>query len=303
MNAEIIEEYPFLNDGGQMGELTRAFDWSKTAIGSTDTWPQSLRTIVSLVLTSKFPMLLWWGPEMIQIYNDAYRPSLGNQGKHPSALGQPGEECWTESWNVISPLVNQVWSTGEATWNEDQLIPIYRNGQIEDVYWTFSYSPVREESGRVGGILVVCTETTDKVNTLRQLEEREQQLRFAIDATNLATWDLDPTTNRFDGNKRLRDWFGVSIDDAISLQTAISVIADEDKHRVTQAIWTAMVPQLGGQYDITYTLVHPESGDRRVVRAKGQTHFGGRRCGLSLQRYITGYHQRGIDATATRKDE
>ncbi len=275
MNAELTEEYPFLNDGGQMGQLTRAFDWSTTAIGPAKDWPQSLRTIVSVVLTSKFPMFLWWGPDMVQLYNDAYRPALGlnEGGKHPVALGQQAKDCWPEIWDVISPLLDQVWTTGEATWSENQLIPIYRNGQLEDVYWTFSYSPVRVESGQIGGILVVCNETTDKVNMLRQLKEREEQFRFAIDATDLATWDVDPKTNRLSGNERLKEWFGLPAQATISLQTALDVITDEDRNRVVQAIDIALQLQSGGQYDITYTIVHPKSGNRRIVRAKGQTHF------------------------------
>ena len=276
MNVETSEEYPFLNDGGQLGELTRAFDWAATVIGSPGVWPQSLRTTVSLLLASKFPMLLWWGPEMIQFYNDAYLPTFGPGagGKHPAALGQRAEDCWSETWAVIKPLIDQVWQTGEGTWREDQLISIHRNGRIEDTYWTFSYSPVRDELGQVGGILVVCSETTDQVNTLRRLEEREEQLRFAIDATDLATWDLNPITNRFDGNARLRSWFGLSVDADISLQNALDIIADEDRNRITQAIWTAILPGSAGQYDVAYTVVHPESGSRRVVRAKGRAHFG-----------------------------
>ena len=275
MSAEPIQKYPFLNDGGEMGERIRSFDWSATSIGSPGVWPQSMRTIVSVVLASKFPMLLWWGPEMIQLYNDAYLPTFGAGagGKHPAALGQRAEDCWPETWDVVEPLTNQVWQTGKATWSKDQLILINRNGRIEDTYWTFSYSPVRNESGQIGGILVVCTETTDKLTTLRQLEEREAQLRFAVDATDLATWDLDPGTNRFDGNRRLRSWFGLPSEADISLQTALDVIVEEDRNRVTQAIWAALQPQLGGQYDTTYTIVHPVSGSRRLVRAKGQTKF------------------------------
>jgi hypothetical protein len=95
--AIITENYPFLQGGGEMGELTRAFDWSQTSLGSPDKWPQSLRTTVSTILSSKFPMFLWWGEELIQFYNDAYRPSLGNHGKHPLALGQKGKDCYTAS--------------------------------------------------------------------------------------------------------------------------------------------------------------------------------------------------------------
>ena len=173
-------DYPFLAGGGEMGALTRKFNWSATPVGAPDQWPQSLRTTVSNLLRSRFPMFLWWGPDMIQFYNDAYRPSMGNDGKHPHALGQRGEECWPEIWDIISPLHKQVISNGEATWMEDQLIPIYRNGKIEDVYWTFSYSSVLDDEGRHGGILVTCTETTAKVSMLKQLQVSEQRFHNLV---------------------------------------------------------------------------------------------------------------------------
>jgi PAS domain S-box-containing protein len=171
--------YHFLDGGGEMGELTRAFDWSKTAIGAPETWPQSLRTIVSIILLSDFPMFLWWGDDMIQFYNNAYRPSLGNSGKHPGALGQNAAECWPEIWAVIYPLIRRVKETRESFFSEDQLIPIYRNGKVEDVYWTFSYSAVLEESGKVDGVLVVCTETTKKVLLLKEKELSEERLKIS----------------------------------------------------------------------------------------------------------------------------
>lgn len=163
-----------------MGALTRAKDWSRTAVGPPQTWPQSLRTTLSIILNSKFPMFLWWGPELICFYNDAYRPSLGQNGKHPQILGQPAKEAWHEIWPVISPLIQQVMQGGEAVWSEDQLIPIYRNNRIEDVYWTFSYSPVFDEGESVAGVLVTCTETTDKVLTLVRMEESERRFRNTV---------------------------------------------------------------------------------------------------------------------------
>ena len=173
------KRYYFLEGDGEMGRLTRAFDWSQTPIGPVELWPQSLRTTVDVILHSEFPMLLWWGEEMIQFYNDAYRPSLGLHGKHPSALGQRGEECWPEIWPIIKPLIDRVYRGG-ATWSEDQLIPIFRNGRVEDVYWTFGYSPVHDESGETAGVLVICKETTIQVKALRQTEENERILRNII---------------------------------------------------------------------------------------------------------------------------
>ncbi|WP_053223113.1 PAS domain S-box protein [Roseivirga seohaensis] len=167
--------YNFLSGGGEMGKLTRSKDWSKTSLGSPDTWSQSLRTTLGIILNSKFPMFLWWGPELLCFYNDAYRPSLGNEGKHPSILGMKAEEAWSEIWHIIKPLIDQVLEGGQSTWSEDQLIPIYRNGEIQDVYWTFSYSPVHNEQGKIAGVLVTCTETTQKVNSLKSLKDSNQR--------------------------------------------------------------------------------------------------------------------------------
>ncbi|MEP7142538.1 MAG: PAS domain S-box protein [Ferruginibacter sp.] len=165
----------FLVGGGEMGVLIREKDWSKSPVNNPENWPQSLRTTLNILLNSKFPMFLWWGPELICFYNDAYRPSLGKNGKHPAILGMGAEKAWPEIWDIIKPLIDQVLAGGEATWSEDQLIPIYRNGKIEDVYWTFSYSPVFDESATVAGVLVTCSETTKRVNTLKVLEESNRR--------------------------------------------------------------------------------------------------------------------------------
>lgn len=168
----------FLNGGGEMGELIRAYNWSDSPLGKPETWPPNLCSAVSLMLSSRFPMFIWWGEEMIQFYNDAYRPSLGENGKHP-AIGQRGEDCWKEIWPVIKPLIDEVWAGG-STWNEDQLIPIYRNGCMEDVYWTFSYSPLKDDTGAVHGVLVICHETTDKIKATKKLETVEKKFRNIV---------------------------------------------------------------------------------------------------------------------------
>ena len=145
-------EYPFLKGGGEMGALTRSHNWEQSPLGTPDTWPQSLRTTLSIILNSRFPMFLFWGEQHICFYNDAYRPSLGNDGSTP-CVRKPGVDVWPEIWPVIKPLIDQVFAGGEASWSEDQLIPIYRNGTLEDVYWTFSYSPVRMNPVRWRGFL------------------------------------------------------------------------------------------------------------------------------------------------------
>lgn len=174
-----VKKYSFLEEGGEMGELVRRFDWAQTSLGPIEQWPLSLRTAVGIVLHSGFPMLLWWGDDLIQFYNDAYRPSLGHNGKHPRALGQKGADCWTEIWDVIYPLIEQVKTTGKSFFFEDQLIPIYRNGKMEDVYWTFSYSAVYDEEDIIKGVFVTCHETTKKVEMVRRLEETQSALQLS----------------------------------------------------------------------------------------------------------------------------
>ena len=256
-----------------MGRLTREFDWSNTVLGRPERWSQNLLSTISLVLNSRFPMFIWWGPELIQFYNDAYRPSLGNEGKHPTALGQRGEDCWPEVWPVIKPLIDQVMSTGESTWSEDQLIPIYRNNKLEDVYWTFSHSGLKDESGKIAGVLVICNETTNKVQTYNSVQEAKKELEFAIEAADLGTWDLNPKTNHFMGNDRLKLWFGLPPDDEIDLNKAIDVIADEDKARVTQAIKNATEKGSDGSYSIIYTIINPQNNVKRIVEAIGRASF------------------------------
>ncbi|HEY2650138.1 MAG TPA: PAS domain S-box protein, partial [Puia sp.] len=170
----------FSSISGEMASLTREKDWSRTSLGPIKDWPQSLLILVNIVLNSRFPMLLMWGPDLLTFYNDGFRPSLGQNGKHPHMLGMRADEAWTEIWDTLKPLFDQVLSGGEAIWSQDQLVPIYRNGKIEDVYWTYSYSPVNDESGKINGLLVTCVETTETVSNKKKSEESERRLRSMI---------------------------------------------------------------------------------------------------------------------------
>jgi len=385
-----------------MGQLTRDYKWEDTVLGSPETWSQSLLTTISILLNSRFPMFLWWGPDLIQFYNDAYRPSLGNEGKHPTALGQRGIDCWPETWSVVKPLIDQVMSGGESTWSEDQLIPIYRNNKLEDVYWTYSYSRVIDESGKPAGVLAICNETTEKiksykivreaearfrnmiahspvamlitrgdnmvfeeinpamlqlidrdesvigkawydampelrgqpiidqlyhtyhtrqawtgydqpikinrngktevgyfnisyrpliiddkvagvlqtavdvtesVNAYNELQLAKHELELAIESAELGTWDLNPITNCFIGNNRLKAWFGLPPDNEIALEEAINHIIEADRQNVIDAIQNALKPGSDGNYNIIYTIINPETQVRRTVKASGKAVF------------------------------
>ncbi|MBC7500072.1 MAG: response regulator [Herminiimonas sp.] len=152
----------FLARQSEMCALVREFDWSSSALGAISTWSPELRTAIGIVMNATQPMFLWWGPDLIQVYNDGYLPFFG-QGKHPCALGQRGKECWPEIWDIIGPQIVGVLHGVATPLFEDRLVPILRNARIEDVYWTYSYSPVYGADDSVAGVLVVCTETTAKV--------------------------------------------------------------------------------------------------------------------------------------------
>ena len=158
-----------MSGGGEMGTLMRSMDWSTTAFGPVAGWSQALRSAISICLTTRFPVVLYYGPERALIYNDAWRPVVGD--KHPWSFGRAGTEVWAEIWDIIGPMFDTVFETGEATWSDDQLLPLNRFGYVEECYFYYSYSPIRGEMGRVEGIFTAVTETT-----LRVLADRRTRL-------------------------------------------------------------------------------------------------------------------------------
>src|SRR5579884_1427462 len=187
-----------LAGGGDMGELMRRHDWSTSLVGPVEAWPQSLRTALSILLASGYPMLVVWGPDYVQFYNDAYRPVLGAT-KHPAALGQSSRECWPEIWDYLGEMFSRVLS-GEEIGARDQLFVLDRNGYVEETYFDFSYSPIRDESGGIGGVFVTCMETTKRVlaerrtATLRELAARTAASERAEDACRVAADVLGENT-------------------------------------------------------------------------------------------------------------
>lgn len=166
---------------GEMAALMRTCDWSQTPLGPVETWPQSLKTAVNILLTSRFAMWLGWGPELAFLYNDAYRPTLGL--KHPWALGTPFQSVWAEVWENVRSRVETVLSTGEATFDQDLLLFLQRSGFPEETYHTFSYSPLADDAGHVSGLLCVVSEETDRVINERRMATL-RDLSSAIAAAN-----------------------------------------------------------------------------------------------------------------------
>ena len=184
---------------GEMADLTRAFDWSSTPVGAIEEWPDTLLVTVNTLLETRHPMFLWWGGDLTQFYNDAYRPSIRGD-KHPKALGQAGRECWREIWDAIGPQIEAVMTRGESTWHQDQLLPIYRDGKLEDVYWTYSYSPVRDPDGTICGTLVTCSEVTGRVLAEQQLRISQERYKALFDLASDAVFIADIEGNISEAN-------------------------------------------------------------------------------------------------------
>ena len=178
-----------LAGGGHVGELMRAHDWSRSPLGHPDTWPSSLRTVVDLLLQSQFPMFVAWGRDLGFLYNDPYAAILG--AKHPAALGHRFFDIWSEIWPDISPLIDAA-MRGEATYREDLPLVMNRKGYDEQTWFTFSYSPVGDESGQVAGMFCAVFETTGKVLAERALRDSEGRLRALVKASSYALYRMSP---------------------------------------------------------------------------------------------------------------
>jgi len=180
---------------GETAALMRTVDWSATPLGPVESWPPTLWSALSLCLGSPVPIMIWWGPELVTLYNDAYRPILGTR-KHPRALGRPGRECWVDIWNVIGPMLEGALWRGEATFTDDLLLPLDRHGYREECYFTLSFSPIRDEAGRVQGVFTTAAETTQRVlgerrlRTLRDLALRGMEARTTGEACESAVRTL-----------------------------------------------------------------------------------------------------------------
>jgi two-component sensor histidine kinase len=179
------DEFP--SGGGEMGALVRALDWSKTNLGPIAAWPAHLKATIILMLPAQAQIVLFWGPEFVALYNDAYAPTIGD--KHPRALGRPARENWAELWDDLEPLLRRVLETGETVFAKDRPFYIERHGYPESVYFDISYSPVRDEAGKVGGVLCVVSETTERVVAqerqcllLRETNHRLKNLFAMVDA-------------------------------------------------------------------------------------------------------------------------
>jgi PAS domain S-box-containing protein len=230
-HSQKLSSTDWLVGGGTMGDFVRAKDWSETPLGPLFGWPQSLRSAISICLGSRFPIVIYWGAEFVVLYNDAYAQILGS--KHPRALGRRCRDVWAEIWDVIEPMLQGVVATGEATWSDNQLLVLKRHGFPEECYFSFSFSPIRSEDDRVGGVFTAVIEHTQRIVgerrlvALRDLGSRSMEAKTAEEACAIAAKSLCDHAKDIpfallyliNGNEqlaRLAGAAGVARDDAIS---------------------------------------------------------------------------------------
>ncbi len=257
----------FLAGGGEMGALMRAYDWSSGPLGKPETWPQSLRTAVRILLNTNHPMFIWWGPGLIQFYNDAYRQTMGPE-RHPGALGQGGRECWAEIWDIIGPQIEQVMSGGGATWHEDQLVPVTRHGKLEQVYWTYGFSPIDEDDG-IGGVLVVCRDVTEEHLAAVKLRERESELARVQQLGRIGGLEVDLRTGF--RNRRSPEYLlihGLPPDAANeSHDDWVNRIHPEDREATEKKFRDAVAGNVR-DYSVQYRIIRPSDGEVRWISVK-----------------------------------
>ena len=250
-----------------MGALTRAYNWSASPLGPPENWPQSLRTALRILLNTNHPMFIWWGEGLIQFYNDAYRQTMGPE-RHPSALGQGGRECWAEIWDIIGPQIEQVMGGGGATWHENQLVPVTRHGRLEQVYWTYGYSPIDEDDG-VGGVLVVCRDVTDDYLASIALREREAELARVQQIGQIGGLEVDLREGF--RNRRSPEYLAIHglPPDAVheSHEDWVQRLHPEDREATDKKFRDAVAGKVG-EYNVKYRIIRPSDGETRWISVK-----------------------------------
>ena len=197
---------------GEMADLVRSHAWEETSLGPIETWPDALLYSVNLLLSCQFPTVIFWGPQMLQFYNDPYRPLMAE--KHPHALGQSARECWKEAWHIIGPQFESVLAHGETVYKKEVLVPVLRKGRLQNVYWTYSYSPIYSSEGEVDGILIVCHDVTDEVLAARNLRESEARATRILESIGDAVIVTDAETRVLRMNSVAESLTGWSFDEA-----------------------------------------------------------------------------------------
>jgi len=255
---------------GEMAELIRAFDWSRTPIGPQEQWSASFRTIVDVLLATQFPVALLWGRELILIYNDAYRVICGD--KHPAALGRSTREIWSEVWHINQPIFAAVMDRGETLWFEDRLFPINRCGHLEDAYFTLCYSPVRKDDGSIGGVLVILEETTDRIKSVKALERTSDILAEAQRIAHVGSFEYVAATQTTVWSEEEHRIYGLDpAGPSPTYDEMLRKCIHPDDAGLLHGTFTKAI-QSGSVYELEHRIVRPD-GSVRWVYDRAQPYF------------------------------
>jgi len=273
-------DLPHFRGGGVMGELMRRHDWSTTPLGAAQSWPLSLKTAVSLILRAQQPMFISWGPAYISLYNDGYLPILGD--KHPASLGHSMAEVWSEIWDVLRPL-NEAVMRGESLSFENKPFQLASRKTPGPHFFSFTYTPLLDDNGQVAGIFCAAIETTSTVMLAdstraaiaaqQALAESEERLRLATDASEIAFWDVNVPDGGLVWQPRLRTMFGITTNEALSLDDFFAGLHPEDRQAVTRAFEAACDPQRRERYSVEFRTVGRDDGRVRWIAARGRGLF------------------------------
>jgi PAS domain S-box-containing protein len=248
--------------------LMASHDWAQSDLGEPLGWPEALRSATTLILRSAQPMLVFWGPRQVILYNDAFRQSLGPE-KHPRILGQPLRQAFPESHPLLEPEVAEVMAGEASVWRKDRLIPIHRHGVLTDAYWTYSLTPL-ENAGAVAGVLMACAETTGSVRGEARVSAENTNLRMSLEAGRVGAWSLDLATNALSASAAFKTNHGRNPNADMTLEDLHGAIHPEDQARVSAAMSRAV--ERSEDYDIEYRA--PRADGREVwVMVRGRVAY------------------------------
>ena len=262
MSGHVSDPFAFLPRGGRTGDEIRTRDWSRTPLGPPEAWPPALRSALSLMLDCPTAMFLAWGPDLLCFYNDAYRPILGY--RLPTALGRPFRDVWASIWEEIEPLVAATLA-GESQVLTDLMLDLSRDGQAEQSWWSFTYSPVRDDAGAIAGLFCVTAETTSRVLGEAALRESEDHFRHTVELNPQVPWTCDPAGNITSYSNRWLDLTGQAPGEPLGSGWAKALHPDD--LAPTQAVFAASLAS-GEVVDVDYRIRVARQGTYRWMRAR-----------------------------------
>jgi PAS domain S-box-containing protein len=258
----------FLAGGGEMGSRIRDFDWSDTPIGAPEEWPQALRTALRILLNTNHPLLVWWGPEFVQFYNDGFGQIIG-PSLRTDALGKSGSKYWGAIWNLIGPDVEHVMAGGSGIWRENQLMPTNHEDKSRHHFWTYSFSPIEGEDGDVGGVFVICSDETNEHRTTLALRAREAELARVQQIGKIGGLEVNLTAGY--KNRRSPEYLlihGLPPEAANEThEDWVRRIHPDDRSTTEKRFVEAVEGNVHG-YAIQYRIIRPSDGEVRWISAK-----------------------------------